>query len=171
MEQQEFALECFKNTQELIRFVDQKSGAVLVVSGLILTVFLEISKALIFQFQPISWAGFLTFLFGTTTTLLLIYVIYISIFKILRPRLAKHYAATELSLLYFNHLAQVNDKSAMFMQFKKLDDDVILQNITDQVFEISKILDNKIIALHHSMNFLFYAVASLLFFILTSRLI
>jgi len=59
----------------------------------------------------------------------------------------------------------------MFEQFKNLNEDLILKNITDQIFEISKILDRKITELHDSMNCLFFSVASLLAFILTSRLL
>ncbi|ESS66027.1 hypothetical protein MGMO_216c00020 [Methyloglobulus morosus KoM1] len=58
MEKQNFALESIKNIQELIRFIDQKSGAVLLVSGLIMTAFLEFSKELIFNFKSNPRRGF-----------------------------------------------------------------------------------------------------------------
>jgi Family of unknown function (DUF5706) len=171
MDKQEFALESFKNIQELIRFIDQKSGAVLVVAGLILTVYLEFSKELVFKFSNISFVNAITFIFGVTTGLLLVYVIYLSILKILIPRLAKHYEGSELSLLYFNHLATMADKSVVLEQFNKLNDVSILKNLTDQIFEISKILDMKIIQLNKSMNCLFYSIVSLLAFVLASRFI
>lgn len=171
MNKQEFALESFKNIQELIRFIDQKSGAVLLVAGLILTVFLELSKALVLNLNNPSYAGLFTFTFGVSTALLLIYVIYLSIFKILIPRLAKHYVGSDLSLIYFNHLASMIDKTVVFEQFNKLNGDSILKNLTDQIFEISKILDTKIIELNKSMNFLFISIATLLAFIFASRLI
>jgi hypothetical protein len=171
MDKQSFALESFKNIQELIRFVDQKSNGVLLVSGLILTAFLEFSKGLVFSFSSVSVAGFFTFLFGTTTTGLLIYVIYISIFKILRPQLAKSYSINETSLLYFKHLAEVQDKALLQKQFKDITDDSIIESIADQIFEISRILDVKITELHKSMNYLFCSIASLLTFILISRFI
>lgn len=171
MEKQIFALESFKNIQELIRFIDQKSGAVLLVSGLILTVFLEFSKVLVFDFDSFSYASVVTFAFGLTTSASLIYTIYLSIFKILRPRLAMHYCGNECSLIYFNHLSIMTDKPTMFEEFKKLDNESILKNITDQIFEVSKVLDKKIIELHNAMNYLFFSVISLLIFILSSRLI
>jgi len=145
MDNQSFALESFKNIQELIRFVDQKSNGVLLVSGLILTAFLEFSKGLVFSFSSVSLAGFLTFVFGATTIGLLSYVIYISIFKILRPQLAKNYSSNEASLLYFKHLAEIKDKTLLQQRFKKLNDDSILESISDQIFEVSRILDVKII--------------------------
>ena len=145
MDNQSFALESFKNIQELIRFVDQKSNGVLLVSGLILTAFLEFSKGLVFSFSSVSIAGFLTFVFGATTIGLLSYVMYISIFKILRPQLAKNYSSNEASLLYFKHLAEIKDKTLLQQRFKKLNDDSILESISDQIFEVSRILDVKII--------------------------
>ncbi len=171
MDKQSFALESFKNIQELIRFVDRKSNGVLLVSGLILTAFLEFSKGLVFSFNSVSIAGFFTFVFGATTTGLLSYVIYISIFKILRPQLAKSYSGNEISLLYFKHLAEIQDKKLLQKQFKDINDDLIIESIADQIFEVSRILDIKIIELHKSMNYLFYSIASLLIFILTSRFI
>ena len=60
MEKQEFALESFKNIQQLIQFTDQKSGAILVVSGLVLTVFLEFSKNLVFR--SISFGSIVIFI-------------------------------------------------------------------------------------------------------------
>jgi hypothetical protein len=171
MDKQSFALKSFKNIQELIRFVDQKSNGVLLVSGLILTAFLEFSKGLLFSFSPVSLAGVLAFLFGSATVVSLIYVIYVSIFKILRPQLAKSYSVTEASLLYFKHLADIKDKAIVRKEFKNLTDDSILEIIADQVFEISRILDTKIIELYKSMNYLFFSIASLLAFILTSRFI
>ena len=76
---------------------------------------------------------------------LLSYVIYISIFKILRPQLAKNYSSNEASLLYFKHLAEIKDKTLLQQRFKKLNDDSILESISDRIFEVSRILDVKII--------------------------
>ena len=171
MEKQVFALESFKNIQELIKFLDQKSGAVLLVSGLILTVFLEFSKVLVFNFESFSYASVVTFAFGLTTSASLIYTIYLSIFRILRPRLAMHYCGNECSLLYFNHLSTMSDKPTMLEEFKKLDDESILKNLTDQIFEVSKVLDTKVAELHSAMNYLFFSVISLMIFIFASRLI
>lgn len=169
MEQQNFALESFKNIQELIRFIDQKSGAVLLVSGLIMTAFLEFSKDLIFNFKSITPTGAFTFLFGVSTVLLLIYVIYLSIFKILRPRLAKFYSDGD-SLFYFGHLAHM-DRNNMLDNFKNIDDQAMLKNLSEQIFEASRILNTKTNELHNSMKYLYFSMLSLLAFILTSRLL
>lgn len=171
MEKNVFALESFKNIQDLIKFVDQKSGGVLVVSGFILTVFLDIYKELNFNHGYCSLLAITTIAIGIITVLLLIYTIYLSIFKILKPRLAIHYAGNDNSLFYFNHLASMTDKTVMFDQFKNINDDLMLKNVTDQIFEVSKILDKKIIELHNSMNCLFFSIVSLVIFIVVSRFI
>ena len=59
----------------------------------------------------------------------------------------------------------------MFEEFKKLDGESIIKNITDQIFEVSKVLDAKVAELHNAMNYLFFSVISLMIFIFSSRLI
>ncbi|WP_407656570.1 Pycsar system effector family protein [Methyloglobulus morosus] len=114
-------------------------------------------------------AGAFTFLFGVSTVLLLIYVIYLSIFKILRPRLAKFYSDGD-SLFYFGHLAHM-DRNKMLENFKNLDDQEILRNLSEQIFEVSRILNTKTEDLHNSMNYLYLSILSLLAFVLSSRLL
>lgn len=171
MDKYEFALESFKNIQELIKFTDQKSGGVLVVAGLELTAFSSCIDKLNFNNNYSSIASITTIVLGIITTLLLVYTIYISVFKILRPRLANHYSGHNFSLFYFNHLASMTDKTEMFDKFKNIDNDKILRNFTDQIFEVSKILNMKINELHNSMSSLFYSIISLSLFIIVSRFI
>ena len=165
----EFALESFKNIQDLIKFTDQKSGGVLVIAGLELTIFLSCIDKLDFKHSYLSPIAIAVIILGIITVFLFTYTLYLSIFKILRPRLANHYSGQDISLFYFNHLASMTDKTGMFNQFNSVTDDLILRNLTDQIFEVSKILNTKINELHKSMNFLFYSVISLLTFILVSR--
>ncbi|WP_288843201.1 hypothetical protein [uncultured Deefgea sp.] len=171
MDKYDFALESFKNVQELIKFVDQKSGAVLVVSGLVLTAYLEFSKILYLNFSNVSFFGVVTFILGLVSVFLLMLILHISIFKVLRPRLASAYAGDKLSLLYFNHLSLSKDKEELFCRFNSLSEDVVLINFTDQIFEVSKILELKILYLNKSMSFLFFSVVSVVFFVFSSRLI
>lgn len=171
MDKNVFALESFKNIQELIKFTDQKTGGVLVVLGLVLTVFLSCVDKLNFNNDYSSKVKIIVIISGIITIGLVIYTVYVSIFNILRPRLANHYSGNDASLLYFQHLASMTDKTAMFEKFKALNDESILRTISDQIFEVSKILDKKIAELHKSMNFLFYSIISLLIFISLSRFI
>lgn len=171
MDNQTFTLESFKNIQELIKFTDQKSGGVLVVAGLELTVFLNVVDKLIFKTNSFGVYSVVVFVLGVITAGLLIAIVYVSVFKVLRPQLANHYSGNEASLFYFNHLASMTDKTAMFEQFKNVDDNLILRNLTDQIFEVSKIMNRKTNALHCSMNLLFYSMVSIVLFILVTRFI
>ncbi len=171
MDNHTFTLESFKNIQELIKFTDQKSGGVLVVAGLELTVFLSVIDKLAFNKNYTGVLSISAFVLGVITAALLILTIYFSVFKVLRPQLAKHYSGNDASLFYFSHLASMTDKTGMFEQFRNLNDDSILRNLTDQIFEISKIMNRKISALRASMNLLFYSIISLVLFILITRFI
>lgn len=172
MKKHEFALESFKNIQELIKFTDQKSGAVLVVAGFILTAFLELAKDLTFS-NSISAVGILTFIFGLCTVGFLISVIYISICLVIKPRLANNYNPNEHSLYYFEHLAKMG-RDLINSEFDNLnieDHPLMLKNILDQTFVVSEVLTKKIKYVERSMNMLFYSVLSLLAFILTTKLV
>lgn len=171
MDKHTFTLESYKNIQELIRFTDQKSGGVLVVAGLELTVFLNFIDKLSFNKNYTSTASFAVFLLGIVTALLLSITIYISIFKVIRPRLAKHYSGYDISLFYFNHLASAQNKTLIFNQFNNVTEDSILRNLTDQIFEVSKIMKAKTNGLYYSMTSLLFSMISLSLFILVSKFI
>lgn len=168
MEKHDFALESFKNIQELIRFIDQKAGAVLVISGFVLTTFLEFSKELAFT-RSISATGATVFICGLATGGLLICAIYLSI-KTIKPKLAENYVAGEHSLFYFEHLAQMQ-KTNICTEINSLSEEKMIEHIVSQSFEVSKILTEKTKNVGLSMMFLSGSIISLLLFILTSKLI
>jgi hypothetical protein len=163
------SLELFKNIQQLIQFIDQKSGAVLLVAGFILSAFLEISTKLSFNLANMTIAAYATLILGVITVLLLTYVIYIAIFKIIRPRSPNICHNTQFSLFYFKHLA-IMDKQKIFEHFNNLNEETALNHLTDQIHEVSKILDQKILELHSAMQYLFLAIVALLAFVFVSRL-
>jgi hypothetical protein len=167
MDKLDFALESFKNHQDLIKFMDQKSGVVLVVCGLILSAFIEFSKNLVFVHASLSLTQVVVFLLGLSTISLLGFTIYIAV-DVLRPRLAQGYVSGDLSLFYFKHLASV-DKNRIYNEFLSANRTHSLKILTDQVYELSRILDKKMTAVHNSMNFLLWCIGSLLLFIMFSR--
>ena len=168
MNKTEFALESFKNTQDLIKFIDQKSGAILVIAGLVFTAFLQTSNNLrLVSEKPITFVETLIFLTGLVTVVNLLIVIYISIYKILKPRLAQGYKKDEVSLLYFEHLSALS-KEEIYSQYEDLDESKILKYITDQQHEISRILELKTIALNKAFDFLSLSIFSLIIFMISS---
>lgn len=171
MDKHTFTLESFKNIQELIRFSDQKAAAVLVVAGLEMTVYFGAIDKLTFNKNYTSVFSILTLILGICTAIFLLATIYLTVFKVLHPRLAKHYSGNDASLFYFNHLASMTDKTDMFNQFNRVTDAVMLRNLTDQIFEVSKILNAKTNGLYYSIYAALLSMGALSIFILSSKFI
>lgn len=169
MEKIQFAIESFKNIQELIRFTDQKSGAVLVIAGLIFTALIDSILGL--EFVGCSdWNLFsvLTFVFGLSSIVTLAIVLYISIFKVLKPRLAQNYEINDYSLFYYEHLAFLG-KENIQQKYNDLDNSEMLKQINEQQFEVSNILKEKTKSLGMSFSVLFFSIISFVLFLLTSK--
>lgn len=170
MEKLEFAIEKFKNMQELIRFIDQKAGALLVIYGFILTVFVDFAKKLEFV-NPAKYKEFLPFfqsilicVVGMGLIVMLLWKIYIIVYKVLRPRGAKNYSNGKLSLHYFDHITQLG-KDRYKQLFNDLPDNLLVEEILDQVYEVSTILKRKSDNLNKVLNSFFSSILLLLFFI------
>ena len=171
MERIDFVLASFKNIQELIRFIDQKSGAILVLSGILFTGYISFIKRLIFcQFDEISFINVLVFIASLSTVISLIVVIYISIFKVLKPRLAENYQPDEFSLFYFEHIHKLG-KTKVLKEYELLDDEKMMKYIIDQQHQVSLILDKKTKALGISFNWLFYSLISFILFALFIKIL
>lgn len=164
-----YSLESFKNIQDLIKFADQKAGAVLIVVGLIFTAFVQYLENLAFSTKTITPLSMLTFLSGFATILCVSVVLYYSIFKILKPRFAKNYQAGELSTFYFEHISKMNKE--IHKKYETINDESILKDIIDQQIEVSNILNEKNKNLAKSFTWLIAAFsASMLFIILSIQL-
>ena len=168
MKKTDFALESFKNIQDLIKFIDQKSSLVLVVSGLIFTGYIEFIKDLIFiSPRDSNFWSILTFLSSLSTLICLTLVLYISIFKILKPQKAKHYGVSDKSLFYYEHLASIG-KEQVLAEYDSISEDKMLKEIIDQQHEVSVILNTKQNEFGKSLIFLFVSMISIIIFILSS---
>ncbi len=75
MDKINYALESFKNIQDLIKFADQKAGAILVVIGLIFTAFVQYLSNLTSSLTNPTFIGVLTFIAGIRTILCLSFAI------------------------------------------------------------------------------------------------
>jgi hypothetical protein len=166
MDKTTFAFESFKNIQDLIKFADQKSSAVLVVTGLIFTGYFQFLDGLAFSFtENFNFLGISTFLASLATSISLLLVVYISIFKVLKPRTAKYYPKNEFSLFYYEHIFQAG-KDKVSEQYATITADTMLKNIIDQQHEVSNILNEKTKELGNSFNWLFASIISMFIFIL-----
>lgn len=129
-----FSLEDFKNIQELIRFTDQKAGAILVAYGFILTIFIECSKNLTIL-NPLKLTGFITifcsigtFISGLILIANMAYQMYFIITQILKPRLCSNYLTDKLSLFYFDHISKMTNEEFQ-ERFRNLTEGEILDEV------------------------------------------
>lgn len=169
MDKINYALESFKNIQDLIKFADQKAGAVLIVVGLIFTAFVQYIEKLTFSTDNATVIGTITFLSGLVTLVCVVVVLYYSVFRILKPRFAKNYQEGELSTFYFEHISK--DNKVLHEKYENLSDEGMLKDIIDQQIEVSNILNEKNENLAKSFIWLFAAFfASMVFIILSNQL-
>jgi len=171
-----FALENFKNIQELIKFIDQKAGAILVLYGFIIAAFIEFTNRL-FLVNPFeigdykkSLISIMTFVSGLALVLILLYQLYSILFDIIKPRLAKNYSKNEYSLFYFEHIAHI-DKKVIIADYENITEERMLAEVIGQVYEVSKIMKKKVKKLAQIVKFFFLSIILLLIFIFFSSLL
>lgn len=169
MEKLEYLKSSFVNIQELIKFTDQKIASVLVLCGIEITIFFELSKNTIIIKNNLSLQSIITFLSGIVFLTLLFIIIYLSIMRILKPRFARHYNADQYSLIYFEHIA-LNDKTVLFDNIEKLNKNDKIQEFADQLYEVSKILYRKNKYCSIVMQLLFYKIISLIIYAFSMRI-
>jgi Family of unknown function (DUF5706) len=174
MDKDELMIHNHTNIQELIRFVDQKAGALLVIYGFILTATVEFAKDLEF-INPLSlksgWESFLSvalFAIGFLLLALLIFQVYFVLFEIVKPRSAKNYTQEESSVLYFNHISKSSKDEFINLYFDITSDEIKKQMLI-QIYEVSCIMSKKSENFNYILKFLFATVLCLLVFIYLSK--
>jgi hypothetical protein len=143
----------FDNIQELIRFTDQKIATVLVVCGIEITVFFDLSKNFTVSVCNNTFIQISSFIVGVIFVLLNLIIMYLCIIKVLRPRFANHYSSKDYSIMYFEHIA-LNTKQMLKDEVYELDKERQVNELSDQLFEISKILYDK----NRNCSVIFYMV-------------
>ncbi|WP_208592339.1 hypothetical protein [Gracilibacillus suaedae] len=170
----------YTNIQELIRFMDQKAGALLVVYGFLFTATIEFAKNLDF-INPFTYSNdfkivisIFTFLVGFSLTILLTYQVYIVIFKVIKPREAIGYTQEENSIIYYKHISTLK-KNEYLDHIKQLPEiesdleDTLQKELSSQIHEISRIMAYKSEKFNFVLNILFLSIFLLLLFILLSN--
>lgn len=166
------------NIQDLIKFIDQKAGALLIVYGLLFTATIEFAKDLEFinPFKLSDQLAFLfsifTFLTGLSLVILLLYQIYVVLFEIIRPRGARNYTQEEQSIIYFDHISK-RSKVEFLNHFNQIPEDqfenIIEEELIQQVYEISCIMKSKSEKFNEVLKFLFASTLLLLAFVFFSN--
>jgi hypothetical protein len=155
----EFALEAYRQTQEIIRFFDQKAAAGLLMLGLLFTAFVDLARD--HDLSPgASLLPWVLLIVGALFVLALIVQAWILLALVISPRSARHYSADELSLLYFEHIAQV-PRAQLPDRFADLDEPAILRTVLDQLHELSLIAKAKQDSIARCVRLFFASVALL----------
>lgn len=176
MDKDELMLFSHSNIQELIRFIDQKAGALLVIYGFIFTATIEFAKDLKF-IDPFvlkkGWDTFqsiLLFADGFFLLAILIYQVYFILFEVIKPREAKNYTQGESSVLYFGHISKLS-KDHFVTKYESISEEDIKTEMLKQIHEISCIMSRKSENFNSILKYLFGTLFSLLLFIYLSRMV
>lgn len=171
MDKTNYALESFKNIQELIRFADQKAGAILIIAGLTFTGYIQyLSKVKFAGISDVGLLGILIFFASAATIISMIIVFYLVIFEVLKPRTASKNKKGELSTFYYEHLMEM-DKTDLFHKVNGMKEGDMLKDILDQQVEVASILHKKTSTISSAFMWLFVSlISSIIFFILTNQL-
>lgn len=176
MDKKELILHSHSDIQELIRFIDQKAGALLIIYGFIFTATIEFAKDLKlinpFALENV-WDTFLSILLFLVSLLLLallIFQIYFTLFKIIKPRRANNYTQEEVSVLYFGHTSKCS-KEQFITNFRSISNVDIEKQMLEQIHEISCILSQKSENFNFILKYLFGTIFCLLLFIYLSRMV
>jgi hypothetical protein len=140
-----FALENLKNIQEMIRFADAKAGAILVVYGFIISLYVEIGKSISFCIKNISIFSSITFVCGFAAGSVILHQVISIILNIVRPRMATDYNSEDRCLYYFDHIARCT-KVDIVDSIQNIDEKSMVNDIASQIHENAKILNRKLIA-------------------------
>lgn len=163
-EQIEHLKSSFDNVQELIKFTDQKIAAVLVVCGIKISIFFEQIKSLVFDINNLNFNSIAIFVSGIIISVITVVILYLSIINVLKPGFAKFYKNSSYSTYYFEHIA-LNEKEELYKKINKCTLKDFKHELTDQLFEVSKILYRKNKNCSIIMVLLFINILCLCFFI------
>jgi hypothetical protein len=169
------AFDSLKMTQELIRFIDTKANILLVVYGILITTFFKLSEKMNFvnplTIHPLSSKilSIINFTIGTLFWITIFYQLHQIIYGVIIPRYAKNYSEGDSSSFYFAHIACI-EKTKFISNFLALDENAMLNEILDQLFEVSCILSTKTKHLTKAVKTLYSSIVFLVIFWATSSL-
>ena len=151
----QFARHNFDNLQSLIRFTDTKSGALVTVVIFLGATGIQVTRDAVGSMHFCSVHSIaLSALFSCGCLGFLIFFsrMVISVERVLRPRGARHYASTEAGgdLMWQDHVVRYSTSTAYFESVAATSTELILRNITDQVFELCHISKEKTDAFHEA---------------------
>lgn len=165
-EQIAFARHNFENQQSTIRAADTKVGAVLTILFIVTVIAIPIGKeaipklhwamgASVAAMSTVFLAGCIVFVVGVLRSLMLVV-------HVVRPRGVSGRSHTNApgQLLFYKHVLQHRDPNEYFKAVGDASPELLLRNLTDQVFELARICEEKMDALDASKTPLMWTLYS-----------
>ena len=151
----QFARHDFDNLQNLIRFTDTKSAALITIAIFLGASGIQVAKDAVAAINFCSLHNLLLgvlFLGGCFGFLLSFGWMVACVENVLRPRGARHYPKTAVGrdLMWQDHVIQHGTSAAYFDAVHAATPELILRNVTDQVFELSHVSNEKMDAFHRA---------------------
>ena len=163
-QQIQFARHNFENEQALIRFADTKAAAIITIVIFLAASGLQIAKDathyLIFN-TPIGLVVSIVFICSCVTFLLAFLWCLVRVETALKPRggdLRKPQIGRDI--LWQDHVLNHTTDDQYFDAVRKADSELLLRNLTDQIYELSHISREKMSAIQQSRRASLWAAAS-----------
>ena len=144
----------FANTQEMIRYADQKVHVLIVLSTLFVTAFLANLAAIT---HTTGWVAAVVWLFAGATLLFLVFAL-----GALFSRSDAKTGEAVPKLIYFGHVAAKAEASEYAQEFRELTSETALADVCYQIYEVSAIASKKFWYYQMSWIFLLIQAMSLL---------
>jgi hypothetical protein len=143
-----FARHNFDNLQSLIRFADAKAGFFASFLLFLAASTFPVGKDAIPKLRWIFCAGFVSsgiYLLSFATLSVAFIWSFVLLFGIVAPRRAKHYRSAQVGheLLYHEHVAAHRDNDEYHAAVLAASPELILRNLTDQIYELGHICRRK----------------------------
>jgi hypothetical protein len=177
-EQLRFARHHFDNLQSLIRFVDTKAGVLITVVIFLGATLIQVVKDAVSAMHAspcsVAWASGL-FLLGCAGFIASFGWMLLHVQQVLKPRGATHYPrfTPGQDLMWQDHVIAYKTNTAYSSAVRCASDDVLLRNVTDQIFELCHISKEKMDAFHQARKAFWGAfcswVAAIVFGVLILR--
>lgn len=165
LQQIQFARHSFDNLQTLIRASDAKAAAFVTILIFLTASLLQVAKDAVaaLHWHPYCLAAYST-VFLVASLMLLLAVLYgfVAVYHVLKARGARYYDATNgpVNLMWQDHILMYRSNATYYSALRNANEETLLRNITDQVFELAHISKEKMDALKSIRTTMLVAVWS-----------
>jgi hypothetical protein len=161
----QFARHNFDNHQALIRSSDAKAAALVTIMVFLAATALQVAKDAVSKLQWHTVGAALTtsvFLLATIALIGAVVGSFLTVQRVLKPRGASHYEAPQKNrdLMWQDHVLLHEGAGGYLEAVGRAPAQLILENLTDQIFELAHISKAKMDALHGARWKVYLAICS-----------